>query len=157
MHYNCWQLRCSWSIACRRCSNYIWVIYLTPVFNGLGKDNCKTRCETFKWNFTVCVFRNVENISIIQIFEKVIPDIVSSHFESYDCPSANEITIRQMGKYNMWITHKLMILPKIPKNTTKPLAFFFGFTVRMFAWIYRICDDILAPLIDGFLVPMAFW
>ena len=33
--------------ACRRCSNYIFIFYLTPGFNGLGKDNCKTRQETF--------------------------------------------------------------------------------------------------------------
>ena len=31
--------RCSWSIACRRCSNYIFILNLTPGFNGLGKDN----------------------------------------------------------------------------------------------------------------------
>ena len=31
-------VRCSWSIACRRCSNYIFIVDLTPGFNGLGKD-----------------------------------------------------------------------------------------------------------------------
>ena len=40
-------LRCSWSIACRRCSNYIFILDLTPGFNGLHKDNCETRWETF--------------------------------------------------------------------------------------------------------------
>ena len=34
-------------IDCRRCSNYIFILNLTPGFNGLGKDNCKTRRETF--------------------------------------------------------------------------------------------------------------
>ena len=29
--------------AYRRCSNYIFIIDLTPGFNGLGKDDCKTR------------------------------------------------------------------------------------------------------------------
>ena len=38
----CW-LRCSWSIACGRCSNYIFILDLTPDGNGLGKNNCKTR------------------------------------------------------------------------------------------------------------------
>ena len=47
--WNCWSLRCSWSIACRRCSNYIFVLDVTPGFNGLGKDNCKTRQDTFKF------------------------------------------------------------------------------------------------------------
>ena len=39
----CWSLRCSWSIACQRCSNYISILELTLGFNGLGRDNCKTR------------------------------------------------------------------------------------------------------------------
>ena len=46
---NCRSLRCSWSIACRRCSNYIFILDLTPGFMGLGKDNCKTRREAFKF------------------------------------------------------------------------------------------------------------
>ena len=45
---NYWPLRCSWRIACRRCSNYIFILDLTPSFNELGKHNCKTRRETFK-------------------------------------------------------------------------------------------------------------
>ena len=36
-------LRCSWSIACRRYSNYIFIFDLAPGFNGLDKDNCMTR------------------------------------------------------------------------------------------------------------------
>ena len=43
---NCWSFRCSWSIACRRCSNYIFILDLTPGFNEMGKDSCKTRRET---------------------------------------------------------------------------------------------------------------
>ena len=44
----CWSLRCSWSIACRRCSNYISILNLIPGFNGYGKHNCKARWETVK-------------------------------------------------------------------------------------------------------------
>ena len=47
--WTCWSFRCSWSIVCRRCSNYIFIIDLTPDFNGLGKDNCKTRRESFNF------------------------------------------------------------------------------------------------------------
>ena len=47
---NCWSLRCSWSIACRHCSNYIFILNLTPGFNGLGKDNYKMRREVFKFS-----------------------------------------------------------------------------------------------------------
>ena len=46
---NCWSVRCSKSIACRRCSNYIFILDLTHGFNRLGKDNCKTRRETFEF------------------------------------------------------------------------------------------------------------
>ena len=44
-----WSLRCSWSIACRRCFNYIFILDLTPGFNGLRKDNCKMRRDTLKF------------------------------------------------------------------------------------------------------------
>ena len=41
-------LRCSWSIACRRCSNYIFILDLIPGFNRLSNNSCMTRQETFK-------------------------------------------------------------------------------------------------------------
>ena len=44
---NYWSLSCSWSIPCRRCSNYIFILNLTHGFSRLGRDNCKTRRETF--------------------------------------------------------------------------------------------------------------
>ena len=46
---NCWSFRRSWSIACRRCSNYIFILNLTSGFNGLGKDNYQMRREAFKF------------------------------------------------------------------------------------------------------------
>ena len=46
MHQNCRSLRYSWSIACRRCSNYIFILNLTPGFMELGEDSCMTRWET---------------------------------------------------------------------------------------------------------------
>ena len=45
----CWSLRCGWIIACRRCSNYIFILDLTADFNGLVKDNCKARREILKF------------------------------------------------------------------------------------------------------------
>ena len=47
--YNCCPHRCSWSIAYRRCSNYIFIVNLTPSFNGLGKDNYTTRGQIFNF------------------------------------------------------------------------------------------------------------
>ena len=32
-------------VACRPCSNYIFILDLTPGFNRLGQDNCKMRQE----------------------------------------------------------------------------------------------------------------
>ena len=46
---NYWSLRCSWSITCRRCSTYIFIYDLTPGLNGLGKDNCRARQESFRF------------------------------------------------------------------------------------------------------------
>ena len=34
--------------ACRRCSNYILILGLIPGLDGLVRDNCKTRQESFK-------------------------------------------------------------------------------------------------------------
>ena len=43
-------------ITCRHCSNYIFILNLTPDFNGLDKDNCKMRWETCKfWNLVLLV------------------------------------------------------------------------------------------------------
>ena len=47
--YDCWSLRCSWNIACRCCSSYIFILDLAPGFNGLGKDNCKTKRLSFNY------------------------------------------------------------------------------------------------------------
>ena len=48
MWWNCRSLRCSWSIACRRCSNYIFILDLISDFKGFGKDRHKTLRESFK-------------------------------------------------------------------------------------------------------------
>ena len=44
--YGLWGHHCQ---VCRRCSNYIFILDWTPGFNGLVKDNCKTRREIFKF------------------------------------------------------------------------------------------------------------
>ena len=55
--YTCWSLRCSWSITCRRCSNNIFIVDLTPDFNGLGRDNWKTKREPLKfWDLLCHIF-----------------------------------------------------------------------------------------------------
>ena len=106
---NCWSLTCSWSIACRRCSNYIFILHLTLSFNILHKDNCKPRWERFKFldlvrlileilryipystavyqvlpKSRVCTPRRrpisrLFGVSIVRIFEKSDHTIVSLH------------------------------------------------------------------------------
>ena len=74
MHFirqlNCWSLRCSWSIACRRCSNYIFILDLTPGFNILCKDNCKQRQGAFK--FWDLVWLILEILWYIQHFPRIM-------------------------------------------------------------------------------------
>ena len=38
---------------CWHCSNYIFILHLTPGFNGLGKGNLKAKRETFKFGDSV--------------------------------------------------------------------------------------------------------
>ena len=58
---NCWSFRCSWSIVCRRCFNYIFILNLTPGFNGLGKDNYKMRRKAFKfWDLARLILETLQ-------------------------------------------------------------------------------------------------
>ena len=57
--WNCWSFRCSWSITCLCCFSYNFIVSLTRGFNGLGKDNCKMRQETFKFWDLVCLILEV--------------------------------------------------------------------------------------------------
>ena len=83
----CWSLRCSWSIASWHCSNYIFILDLTPGFNGLGKDNCKTRRETFKiWYLVwlilkICWQSNFNSNSMLH----VVSISCGKHFLSDHC------------------------------------------------------------------------
>ena len=50
-------------------SNYIFILNLTPGFNGLGKDNYKMRRETFDFWDLVCLISEVwQYISILIIY-----------------------------------------------------------------------------------------
>ena len=63
---NCWSLRCSWSIACRRCSNYFFILDLIHGFDGFGKDNCKTRRDTFKCWDLLCLILEIWRYANLQ-------------------------------------------------------------------------------------------
>ena len=52
----------------RCCSNYIFILDLTPGFNRLGKYNCKTRWETFKfWEFDA---PNIRGLTVYQAINR---------------------------------------------------------------------------------------
>ena len=73
----CWSLRCSCSITCQCCSNYIFILDLTPGFNGLDKGNCKARQETFKfWNL-VWLYLTVVYFSVLSLFPLTSHHVVS--------------------------------------------------------------------------------
>ena len=66
---NCRSLRCSWSIACRRCSNYIFILDLKPGFKGLGKDDFKTRWESFQfWDLVRLILETLRYIVFMNTF-----------------------------------------------------------------------------------------
>ena len=50
--WNYWSLRCSWSIAYRRCPNHIFIPDFTPGFNGLGKTT--SRRDEKHFSFGIC-------------------------------------------------------------------------------------------------------
>ena len=71
-----WSLRCNQSIACQQCPNYIFILDLTPGFNRLGKDNCKTRRETFKfWDLVHLIFE-VSQYVLVDIYEPHNPEFL---------------------------------------------------------------------------------
>ena len=83
---NCWSLRCSWSGACRRCSNYIFILYLTPGFNRLGKDKCKKRRGSFKFWYLLClileILRYVPMQLLLWLAHNNSPEWTSWHLRS---------------------------------------------------------------------------
>ena len=90
----CRSLRCSWSIAYRRCSNYIFFLDLTLGFNGLGKDKSKTRREPFKFWYFVCLILDIlrhmyikpcHNVFIMYIYTTAQRSILNSPCRT--CPA----------------------------------------------------------------------
>ena len=53
--------------ALRRCSNYIFILDLTPGFNGLRKDNCNTRRESLKFCDLVRVISEISHTFNVDI------------------------------------------------------------------------------------------
>ena len=88
--YNCWSLRCSWRIACRRCSNYIFILGRTHGFNGLDKDNWRTRRDSLTFwvlvHFCTKCFMASPTCSAMYLFFKDAPIIVLLYIRTtYHC------------------------------------------------------------------------
>ena len=65
---NCWSLRCSWSIAYRCCSNYIFILHSILGCNILRKDNCQPRRETFHfWDLVRLILEILRYIEIYHV------------------------------------------------------------------------------------------
>ena len=110
MQYNFWSLRCSWSIACRRCSNYIFILDLTCGFKGLAKDNCKTRRKTYKFGdfvrltvfTTVMYLENASPVALIHMWyiSIWIPSWKDTHAHHY-------IWILMLTVWTYWRLYKM--------------------------------------------------
>ena len=60
---------CSWSITCRRCSNYVFIPDITAGFNGSGKDHCMMTPETFEFGDLVWLILEIwQYLTICQIW-----------------------------------------------------------------------------------------
>ena len=68
-------LLAAFSSACRRCSNYIFILNLTSGFSGLDKDNCKMRRETFKFGDLVHLILEVWQYSVNIFFPYLFPGL----------------------------------------------------------------------------------
>ena len=85
---NCWSLRRSWSIACRRCSNYIFILGLTPGFNILRKDNCMPGRETFKvWDSVRRILETLRYVRLIYLLAGIpYIQLVNIDIDNPRCP-----------------------------------------------------------------------
>ena len=66
--WNCWSLRCCcWSIACRRCSNYIFILDLTLGFNRLSNETSNEKRNIYVMGFRAPYIRGFGYISWVTL------------------------------------------------------------------------------------------
>ena len=115
--YNCWSSRCTWSIACRHCSKYIFLLDLTPGFNGMGKYNCKTKRETFELLDLVCLMIEVWQWFLFLFDDNKITWTYPLHLYQY--------FHLDLFSY-IWFYHSVMIWCHKMETFSASLAFFAG-------------------------------
>ena len=71
-----WSPMWIWNSACRHCLGYIFILDLTPRLYGLGKNNCKTTRETFKfWNLVRLILEVWRYMVLLCCFITIIPPV----------------------------------------------------------------------------------
>ena len=85
---NCWLLRCSWSIACRCCSNHIFILHLILGFNILCKDKCMPRRNVWVLEFGASYIRDftVYNFQVSTVPADACDCLVLGHLQPQWCP-----------------------------------------------------------------------
>ena len=115
---NCRSLRCSWIIACRRCSNYIFILDLTSGFKGFGKDSRKTIWESFKcwdlvcliletWRYVFVLSENVACKGLRPISQSGIPQKYAFVLASINIVLLGSTNI--VSKLGKWIPIELLV------------------------------------------------
>ena len=119
--WNCWSLRCSWSIACRRCSNFI--LHWSLGFNILCEDNCKPSRETFKfWDLVRLILEILRLLLSDRLFNSLRPRR-NGHYNTDDIFKCIFL------KENVWIPTQISLkfVPKGPIDNIPAL-------VQIMAW-----------------------
>ena len=121
-----WSIRCSWSIACRRCSNCIFILYLTHGFNIMNKDDCKTRREAFKfWDLVFYIGDlTVTLIYVLSLYGINRPKRVKPYIF---CSTAD-------------IDSVAYLIPNHPS--------FIHLSIFFSNWIYKLPDQLVADISD---------
>ena len=111
--------------------NYISILDLTPGLNGLRKDNCKTRRETFKFSDFVWLYKDLTVTSTTRIFSTDINQHVTYSYHHLN-PIWYKAEHEQPGS-NQWLY--------LVRNVTK-CTYSFVRQMRGFKPIasYRQCD-----------------
>ena len=120
------QLKCSWSIACRHCFNYNFILDFNG-FNGLGKDNYKMRREAFKFLDWVWLIFEVWQYLSALMFQSMTSNISQVLFISLYF--SNILNSEQMATISPINIHKLIFYE------WNFLKFWFKFQGSLFIWI----------------------
>ena len=113
-------------MACRRCSNYIFILYLTPGFNELGKDKRKARRETFKFRDFVKLILEIWRYTHDSLFVMLFVLVYHSPL-----PLSYRGTLYKHGP--SWISNHMP--SKLWDEITYPSPNFNGCTVEVWEWI----------------------